>query len=109
MGNDTGGYQTNPLVAQLYDQVVPYRERPDITFYVEEAVKSGGAVLEVGCGTGRTLLPIAQAGVSITGLDISTHMLTVCRQKLKDMRLRSGRILCVDHNPLSAISASADS
>jgi SAM-dependent methyltransferase len=82
MNTDTGGYQTNPFVAQLYDQVVPYRERPDIDFFVEEAVESGGPVLEIGCGTGRVLLPTARAGINITGLDVSTYMLDVCRQAL---------------------------
>ncbi len=82
MYSDTGGYQTNPFVAQLYDQVVPYHERPDVDFYLQEAVESGGPVLELGCGSGRILLPIARAGIPITGLDISSHMLDVCRQNL---------------------------
>lgn len=84
MIEDTGGYQTNPFVAQLYDQFVPYRERPDLDFFVQEAVLSGGPVLEIGCGTGRVLLPTARAGISITGLDVSTYMLDVCRQALED-------------------------
>jgi SAM-dependent methyltransferase len=40
-------------------------------------------VLEVGCGTGRVLIPTARAGVEITGLDLSKHMLAVCREHLK--------------------------
>lgn len=83
MIQDAGGYQSNPLVAQLYDQVIPYRNRPDIKFFVDAAVESGGPVLEVGCGTGRVLLPTARAGISITGLDLSNHMLDVCRDALK--------------------------
>jgi len=84
MIKDSGGYQSNPFVARLYDQVIPYRERPDVEFFVEEAVASGGPVLEIGCGTGRVLLPTAQAGIPITGLDLSSHMLDVCRQALKN-------------------------
>ena len=84
MVEDTGGYQSNPVVAQLYDQFAPYRERPDLDFYIEEAVASGGPVLEIGCGTGRTLLPTAREGITITGLDVSVYMLDVCRQALKD-------------------------
>ena len=84
MDKDTGGYQSNPLVAQLYDQVIPYRDRPDVKFFVDAAIESGGPVLEVGCGTGRILIPTAQAGVSITGLDLSDHMLDVCRTTLKE-------------------------
>jgi len=79
---NSGGYQSDPFVARLYDQVVPYRERPDIDFFVDTAKESGGPVLEVGCGTGRILLPTARAGIPITGLDLSEHMLAVCRGEL---------------------------
>jgi 2-polyprenyl-3-methyl-5-hydroxy-6-metoxy-1,4-benzoquinol methylase len=84
MTQDPGGYQDNPFVARLYDQVVPYRDRPDLEFFVDFAQNSGGAVLEVGCGTGRVLIPTARTGIPITGFDLSEHMLGVCRQKLKD-------------------------
>lgn len=84
MTQDTGGYQDNPFVARLYDQVVPYRDRPDVEFFVDSSQDSVGAVLEVGCGTGRVLIPTARAGIPITGLDLSEHMLEVCRQRLKD-------------------------
>jgi SAM-dependent methyltransferase len=70
-------------IAELYDYVVPYRERPDVGFFVEEAKQSGGPVLEVGCGTGRVLIPTARARVGITGLDLSPHMLEICRVKLQ--------------------------
>jgi SAM-dependent methyltransferase len=70
-------------IAELYDYVVPYRERPDVAFFVEAAKESSGPVLEVGCGTGRVLIPTARAGVEITGLDLSPHMLEVCRGRLK--------------------------
>jgi SAM-dependent methyltransferase len=83
MDQDTGGYQSNPFVARIYDQVIPYRERPDVDFFIEAALESGGPVLEVGCGTGRVLLPTARAGIPITGLDLSNYMLDVCRDMLK--------------------------
>jgi SAM-dependent methyltransferase len=83
MKEDTSGYMGNPVVAQLYDQVVPYRERPDVAFFVQAALESGGPVLEVGSGTGRVLIPTARVGISITGLDFSPHMLNVCREALK--------------------------
>lgn len=54
----------------------------DVQFYVEEARNSGSPVLEIGCGTGRILLPIAQAGVPIVGLDRSAKMLELLRCKL---------------------------
>ena len=66
--DDTGGYETYASVADLYDWVGPYRERPDVEFFVEAAKDAGSPVLEVGCGTGRVLIPSARAGVDIVGL-----------------------------------------
>lgn len=68
--------------AEFYDYVVPYATRGDVEFYVDEALAADGPVLELGCGTGRVLIPIARAGVPITGLDGSSAMLDQCRAKL---------------------------
>ena len=78
----TGGYVEYPFVAEFYDYVVPYRDRQDVAFFVEMARRSEGPVLELGCGTGRVLIPTARAGVEIVGLDLSPSMLSVCREKL---------------------------
>ncbi|HMI54963.1 MAG TPA: hypothetical protein VK494_02125, partial [Gemmatimonadaceae bacterium] len=51
----------------LYDSVPLYNVRPDVAFYVDEAKQSRGDILEVGCGTGRILLPVARAGASVGG------------------------------------------
>ncbi len=80
---EKGTYDEYMSIAELYDHVVPYRERQDVGFFVEAAKESGGPVLEVGCGTGRVLIPTARAGVEITGLDLSAHMLAVCQERLK--------------------------
>lgn len=77
-----GGYDEYAFTAEFYDHIVPYRNRQDVAFFVEAAKESGGPVLEVGCGTGRVLIPIAQAGIQIVGLDLSSHMLRVCRERL---------------------------
>jgi len=76
------GLDEYAAIADLYDHVTVYRDRPDIAFFVDAAVQAGGPVLEVGCGSGRVLVPTAQAGVEIVGLDLSAHMLGVCRQRL---------------------------
>jgi SAM-dependent methyltransferase len=76
------GHDEYEQIAELYDYVVPYRNRPDLDFWVEAARESGGPVLELGCGTGRVLLPTARAGIEITGLDLSSRMLEVCRGSL---------------------------
>jgi SAM-dependent methyltransferase len=69
-------------IASLYDRwnrsVVE-----DIDFYVEEALRSGGPVLELGVGTGRIAVPIAQAGVRVIGVDSSAPMLERCRERAR--------------------------
>ncbi len=74
-------YDAIPDFGVLYDSVPVYAARQDIAFYVDET-KSAGRVLEVGCGTGRILLPIARAGGEVTGIDSSSEMLERCRTKL---------------------------
>jgi SAM-dependent methyltransferase len=78
----SGGYQENAFIADLYDLIPPYRERSDLTFYVDTARETGGPVLEVGCGTGRVLIPTARLGIDIVGLDLSPSMLDMCRKRL---------------------------
>jgi SAM-dependent methyltransferase len=82
--NLMSGYEEYAFIAELYDHVAPYRDRPDVGFFVEAATASGSPVLEVGCGTGRVLIPTARAGINIVGLDLSPHMLAVCRRRLRD-------------------------
>ncbi|MFH1086889.1 MAG: class I SAM-dependent methyltransferase [Chloroflexota bacterium] len=81
--DNTGGYADYGFVAEFYDHVVPYRERQDVAFFVQAARESGGPVLEIGCDTGRVLIPTARAGFEIMGLDLSPHMLAVCRERLR--------------------------
>src|SRR5262245_6663423 len=77
-----GGHDEYGPVADLYDHVTPYRNRADVAFFVDAAEKAGSPVLEVGCGTGRVLIPTARAGIEIVGLDQSSRMLDVCREGL---------------------------
>jgi SAM-dependent methyltransferase len=71
--------------AVLYDHVATGVEG-DVAFYVEEAMTSGSPVLELGCGTGRILVPVAENGVAIVGLDASADMLGIARAKLAACR-----------------------
>jgi SAM-dependent methyltransferase len=54
----------------------------DITFVIEQARRAGGAALELGSGSGRLLLPLARAGVHVTGLDNSPAMMALARARL---------------------------
>ena len=55
----------------------------DISFYVEEALASGGPVVELGVGTGRIAIPTAAAGVDVIGVDSSAGMLEVCAEQAR--------------------------
>jgi SAM-dependent methyltransferase len=67
-------------IARLYD---PWSRGvvEDVPYYVEEAVRSGGPVLELGVGSGRVAVPIAAAGVEVVGVDLSQGMLDVARER----------------------------
>ena len=54
----------------------------DITFFTSDALRTGGPVLDLGCGTGRMAIPIARGGAEVVGLDISAPMLVRFNEKL---------------------------
>ena len=88
--------------AEIYDAVYSY-VRDDIPFYVEEAAGADGAVLELGCGTGRVAIPIARSGVETVGVDSSTAMLDVARGTARHLGLGddSLRLVLADMRELS--------
>jgi SAM-dependent methyltransferase len=61
-----------------------YRDDVDaiLALAAEMSQELGGPVLELGCGTGRLLLPLAQAGFQVTGVDISPALLALAQHKL---------------------------
>ncbi len=64
------------VIAPYYDgDYADFHGGADILFYTRLAKECAGPVLEMGCGTGRMLLPLARAGMEICGMDISLPML----------------------------------
>jgi SAM-dependent methyltransferase len=80
-------------IAGLYD---PWSASvvEDVGFYLEEARRSGGPVVELGVGTGRIAVPIAAEGIRVIGIDSSRGMLDVCARRAAlagvDIDLRVG-------------------
>ena len=64
----------------LYDRLFPGGEEA-VEFYRAEAVLQGGSVLELGCGTGQKLIPIASDGHPCVGLELSPEMLAEAQRK----------------------------
>lgn len=74
-------YET-PELAAVYDAV--YADVDDAPLWrAMAAAVQGAPLLELGCGTGRVMLPLARDGHEITGLDLSAQMLDYCRAKLR--------------------------
>ena len=67
----------------LYDEIASFYDpwsrsvTEDVGFYVDEALASGGPVVELAVGTGRIAVPIARAGIAVIGVDSSPAMLAV--------------------------------
>jgi len=53
----------------------------DLPFWLQVAGRQPGPILELGCGTGRVLIPLAQAGHTVWGIDRDAGMLAVLRQR----------------------------
>ena len=68
------------LIADWYDDWLSGRKE-DIACYAEIFRGYSGSALELACGTGRLLLPLAQSGVAIEGLDSAPDMLAILRKK----------------------------
>ena len=63
-------------LAALYDlDTAPLEGGPDVEWFSGLARRTGGPILELGCGTGRITVPIAQDGHHVVGLDRSGAML----------------------------------
>ena len=65
----------------------------DVAFYRELAERSAaegarGDVLELGCGTGRVAVPLAEAGARVVGVDLSAAMLEAARARAAGSPLR---------------------
>lgn len=70
--------------ARFYDE--DYRGyTDDIEAIVHLAQEMDGPVLELGSGTGRLLTPLARVGLPITGVDISSELLAIARDKVARM------------------------
>jgi SAM-dependent methyltransferase len=102
----------------LYDGIAPIYDPwsrsvvEDVDFYVEEALVSGGPVVELAVGTGRIAVPIAKAGVRVIGVDESPAMIEGARayaerenvSPLVDLRLGDLRDPPVDERvPLATV------
>jgi SAM-dependent methyltransferase len=86
MASDTGTpeprafYEADSLSTEIYDArsatIIPATPVDgDVAFYRQLARETGGPILDVGCGTGRVAIPLANDGHEVVGVDLSAPML----------------------------------
>src|SRR6187549_1861870 len=69
------------LCTEFYDIDKPEPPPDAFDFYLAEAERAQGAILEPMCGSGRFLLPLLARGFDIAGSDASPQMLAACRAR----------------------------
>lgn len=93
-----------------YAAIAPYYDLEfsdldaDVGLYLGYAGIVGSPILELGCGTGRLLLPLAEAGYEVTGIDSSPAMIGIACERLAGYRnvdVRLGEMTCLDDLPHS--------
>jgi SAM-dependent methyltransferase len=78
-------------VADVYD--LSYGDfLDDVDFYNNLARVGSGAVLELGAGSGRVAIPLAQSGYEVVGLDESPSMLAIASRRLEGLQPRKGKL-----------------
>jgi len=86
------------MASELYDSFIAdyYDESPvvsgrlqDVAFYRDATREFGDPVLELGCGTGRITMALAEAGKRVTGLDLSERMLERAEKKRAAVRVEA--------------------
>ncbi len=82
-----GGQHYKRLIAEWYNDWLKDLTR-DKDYYSEFFNGFNGKVLELACGTGRLLIPIAESGVKIHGLDSSQDMLDILQRKVTNQNIK---------------------
>lgn len=76
------------VIARYYDLLYASRD-DDLDMWLEFLTEIDGNVLEIGCGTGRVMLPLLQNGYNVTGIDISEIALDAAKAKMKTAGLEN--------------------
>lgn len=69
----------------ILNELVSGKVELDGTMFYEKIRQADGSVLEVGCGDGRLTIPLAERGIDMTGIELSTPTLAYAREKARDL------------------------
>lgn len=79
------------IAAEIYDLDKPIGALPDTAFHLERLAAIDGPVLEPACGSGRTLIPLLEAGREVAGFDPSAEMLAQCAARSRTSAVSGSR------------------
>ena len=68
----------------------------DVDFYENLARAVEGSILELGAGSGRVAIPLAQGGYEVTGIDTSAAMLEEARKRMRSLGKKAGRLQMIE-------------
>jgi len=71
-----------PLCTLFYDADKPVAPDAEVARYAQQLPKDAGPLLELMCGSGRLLVPLAADGFKLHGVDLSAAMLASCEARL---------------------------
>ncbi|MCR8846419.1 class I SAM-dependent methyltransferase [Paenibacillus sp. SC116] len=82
------------LCTEVYELTKPVGHSigGDIEFYQQKLAACKGRILEVMVGSGRVMIPLLEAGLTVDGTDYSPEMLAVCRQHCEERGLQANLV-----------------
>lgn len=91
MAIDPNAFYSGGIAVRTYDLfIVDGPFAGDIDFYRSCARRFGKSVLELGAGTGRVTIPLAEDGCTVTGLDLAPAMLDLAAQRIATLPVDVG-------------------
>ena len=84
------------LIARYWDEFnAP--ETEELAYYKRAIERFGHPALDIGCGTGRLLIPLALAGLDVDGTDVSADMIALCAARAKSEGLTPRLVVQAAH------------